>query len=210
MHIELNDIKGGVLEQVYSLGLSDFPELDVLARNNGPLYREPIRFELRLQRCGQLVELDGRMDARVRLNCARCLTVFEASLGENFNLTFSPVTDQPDPDEVELEAQELGLVLYRDDVLQLDEVLLEQLIMAIPIRPQCSDDCLGLCPECGLNLNEAQCQCEKKMFNNQFSALAGIRIAAAAATTEGLSSNDGFAANRETQSAIPSEDQQTD
>lgn len=177
MQLELKDIKGGVLEQDYSCALSDFPDLSELAEEGGPEFTEPLHFHLRFQRSGPIVELEGQLEAEVDLSCGRCLQRFRQSLNETFVLTFSPCADSDEKEEeVELEADELGLIVYQDETLELAQPLQEQLIMAVPISPVCKGDCQGLCPECGLNRNDKHCRCEKKPFNNKFTALAGIKF----------------------------------
>lgn len=175
MHLELKDIKGGVLEQEYSCTLADFPDLGVIVGDGGPKFGEPLVFHLRLQRTGRFVELDGHLDALVVLQCGRCLQSFKQSLSESFALTFVPRDqDNKAEEEVELEAVELGLVVYEDDILELQAPLQEQLLLAIPINPLCSETCQGLCPECGANLNTVKCDCGRKVFNNKFNVLANI------------------------------------
>ncbi|SEA66853.1 uncharacterized protein SAMN05660420_02799 [Desulfuromusa kysingii] len=175
MQVELKDIKGGVLEQEYSCSLTDFPDLNMLAQVDGPKYLDPQVFKLRLQRTGKFVEVDGHLDAVVRLNCGRCLQDFEKTVSESFSVTFVPqVEDEEVDDEVELEADDLGLVVYAEETLDFRDTLQEQLLMAVPIKPLCAKTCQGLCPECGKNLNIEKCSCTKKPFNNKFTALAGI------------------------------------
>ena len=78
--------------------------------------------------------------------------------------------------EVELEAAELDLTTYKDEILDLQDPLQEQLLMAIPISPICCEECLGLCPECGVNMNITRCDCVKKIFNNKFNILSELNL----------------------------------
>lgn len=179
MRIKLEDIKGCGLKQAYSCTLADFPEIAALAQDNGPLFHEPLRFFLRLQRTGELVEVDGRCQAQVTLHCSRCLQPLTLALDEAFSVTFAPEErregDAP-ADDVELEREELGLIAYRDDSLELRDALQEQLIMALPIRPLCTENCAGLCPVCGIDLNRQRCDCIREPFNNRFAALADLKL----------------------------------
>ena len=176
MRIKLEDIKGRGLEQEVNATLDDFPEIAALATDDGPVFHEPLRFNLRLQRTGQLVEVDGRCRAEVTLACSRCLQPLTLSLDETFSVTFAPqAADDIPAEEVELTRDELGLLTYRDDVIDLHEALQEQLIMALPISPLCADNCAGLCPLCGADLNRRRCSCERKPFDNRFAALAALK-----------------------------------
>ncbi len=177
MRLELEDIKGGELEQEYSCSLSDFSDLIDIADDGGPKFSEPLQFQLRFQRTGQFVEVDGHLDAEVELKCGRCLLDFKQSLAESFALTFVPQRkDHETEEEVELKTGELGLIPYENDILELQEPLQEQLLMAVPISPVCKKSCRGLCPECGIDLNAVKCDCTRKPFNNKFNVLASIDV----------------------------------
>ena len=180
MRLELKDIKDGGLQQNQSFVAAEFPLVSDL-KQDGVEIVAPIQFQLRIQKSGQLVEVDGRLETVVSLSCGRCLQAYETPLASEFALTFTPyVESEQEADteeaEVELDTDELGLVYYKDDYLDLLQPLQDQLIMALPISPVCSDECRGLCPECGCNLNIDKCRCEKKIFNNKFSALGGLKL----------------------------------
>lgn len=86
--------------------------------------------------------------AETTLNCARCLTDFEQELDWSFTDLFAfdqrSITDS-------------GLLLPDDAHLDLEELLREYALLEIPINPTCKPDCLGLCSQCGQNLNEKDC-----------------------------------------------------
>ncbi len=178
MQLELKDIKSRGLEQEFSCEPKDFPELLELATGQGPVFHGPICFTLRFQRSGQLVELDGHFSAAARLCCGRCLEPYDQALAESFSLTFAPRPEDRDlSEDVELEAEQLGLLYYDDnETLHLHEPLQEQLLLAIPISPLCCEGCLGLCHECGERLNDQQCDCVTTSFNNKFRVLAALKL----------------------------------
>ncbi len=180
MRLELKDLKNGCLVQELSFQAADFPVAADLSQD-GVEFTAPINFRLRLQQSGQLVEVDGQLETTVRLSCGRCLQPYDKVLNSRFALTFTPYVaeEQGQEDvEVELDTDELGLVYYREECLELLPPLQDQLVMALPIAPLCSEECRGLCPECGCDLNSESCNCEKKVFNNKFSALAGLKLGA--------------------------------
>jgi len=179
MRLELNDFKDGCLKQEYSCAASEFPVLAEMVRQGEVDFDAPIQFQLRLQKSGQLVEVDGQLTTSVALSCGRCLQPYRKELAGDFAFTFTPfvVDEQVEDDiEVELETDELGLVFYKDECLDLLPPLQDQLVMALPINLVCSEECAGLCSECGCNQNIKKCNCEKKVFNSKFSALAGLKI----------------------------------
>jgi len=175
MQLELKVIKGGSLEQEYICSVADFPDLFEISAADGPCFDESLKFHLRFQQTGKFVEVDGHLETVVKLKCGRCLHGFEQPLSESFALTFIPLAkDSETEEEVELNADELGLLTYVDDTLELQGALQEQLLMATPISPICKTSCLGLCPECGVNLNVIDCNCFRKPFNSKFNVLADM------------------------------------
>ena len=182
MHLELTDIKDGCLQKELVCVATEFPVLMEMEQCAEAQFVRPIKFQLRLQQLGQLVEVDGHFSTEVVLNCGHCLQSYQKDLVGDFAFTFTPYVaqeqDKVDEDaEVELETDELGLVFYTDECLDLSPPLQDQLIMAMPISPICGDNCKGLCSECGENLNSNDCHCAKKLFNSKFTALAGLKIA---------------------------------
>ena len=176
MQLELKHIKGRQLEQDYSCDAGDFPELIVLASAGDSVYRSPINLHLRFDQSGRMIEVTGHIQATLDLTCGSCLGTFGYELTENFTLTFVPEVEQTDfVPEQELEPDELGLIPYREDRLDLLIPVQEQLLLAVPMHPLCSVNCRGLCPQCGVDLNTTPCNCEKKVFNSKFGALAQIK-----------------------------------
>lgn len=179
MHLKLEEISDGEVIREYSAPVETFPELKALADSAQFDFTSMLEFQLRLQRVGSLVELDGRLAVNVKDTCGRCLSPFETRIESSFELTFTPrkdTTTEDEMEEVELEDQELGLIPYDDEEIDLRDPLQEQVIISLPISPLCKEDCLGLCAECGTNLNEKRCTCEKKIFNSKFAALQKLKL----------------------------------
>ena len=182
MRLELKDINDCGLKQDYSCKVEDFPVLVETQKQENLRFTDVLTFNLRLQKTGQIVEVDGSFVTRVAMVCSHCLQDFEQELCGDFALTYTPRKNGSEPvetdevEEVELDTDELGLVYYKDETLDLFQSLQEQVVMALPIAPVCQEDCRGLCPECGCILSNETCNCEKKLFNNKFSALAGLKL----------------------------------
>lgn len=176
MQLDLKHIKGRQLEQDYSFNAGDFPELKELADTAGGAYRSPIYLRLRFVPSGRMIEVTGHIRATLDLTCGSCLGTFEYELTEDFALTFVPEVVQTElVPEQELEPDELGMIPYREDRLELLIPVQEQLLMAVPMHPLCTVDCQGLCPQCGVDLNMTPCSCKKKVFNSKFGVLAQIK-----------------------------------
>lgn len=176
MQLELKHIKGGLLEQDYTCDAGDFPDLVALASAGDSVYRSPISLHLRFVQSGRIIEATGHIQATLDVTCGSCLATFAYELAEDFALTFVPEAEQTDlAPEQELESDELGLIPYREDRLELLTPVQEQLLLAVPMHPLCSADCRGLCPECGVDLNTTTCTCGKKVFNSKFGILAQLK-----------------------------------
>ncbi len=77
--------------------------------------------------------------------------------------------------EVDLSADELDVVELLEPVLDLEDIARQQLYMALPVRQICSEQCLGICPECGNNMNDSTCGCKRDTNNSPFSVLAALK-----------------------------------
>jgi len=123
----------------------------------------PITGQVRMRRINQGLLVDGGADLTVELTCTRCLKVFEQELHVQFDERYRPtvdiVTGMPLPaiDEED--------VFPLDDHHQVDltEPLRQQVLLAIPMVTLCKEDCAGLCPQCGKDLNLGPCECEPEI-----------------------------------------------
>ena len=95
---------------------------------------------------GDEVRVVGTVDARIQGACARCVKDVEYGVKAEFDEVFS-------------ENPEEGYALGASDVV-LDDMVMDAISMEMPIRVLCSEDCKGLCPKCGADLNEGDCGCE--------------------------------------------------
>ena len=82
----------------------------------------------------------------------------------------------PDEEEVELGEDDLGLIGYSGEEIDLDAELAQEVIMALPQQFICSEECAGLCPVCGENQNQVECGCERPVFNSGLAALKGFKV----------------------------------
>ena len=107
--------------------------------------------------------LVGTVKTALELACSRCLEPFVLPVDREFDLRFLPAgsgRNRPDEDdETEVEDDDVAVTFYRDEQIDLNELLREQFYLALPMKPLCSDDCKGICPQCGTNRNTAPCDC---------------------------------------------------
>lgn len=115
---------------------------------------------------GVHVFANGRISGVVTVACSRCIEPMRISFDEPLRVTFLPSAelpsdeDEPDEDGVAITEDDLDLFAYDGEVIDLEPLLREQFVLAVPYAPLCAEDCRGLCPQCGINRNQGTCTCE--------------------------------------------------
>ena len=117
----------------------------------------------------------GRVVAKVEVRCARCLDPVSNSVAESFDLIYRPLGVDARAEESSISRAETEIGYYQGDGLLLEDVLKEQIILALPVKQVCSSGCKGLCPQCGRNLNQESCDCVLAIPDARWSALEDIR-----------------------------------
>jgi uncharacterized protein len=105
--------------------------------------------------------LDGDVTGAARLRCARCLKEFGFSFAEHVSVRLVPATQVPREEESQLGRDDLEVRFYDEPVVDLAELAAEQVQLAIPLKPLCSEGCRGLCTRCGADLNQGLCACPR-------------------------------------------------
>ena len=123
----------------------------------------------------QDIRISGQLDTVVQMACARCLEPVPQNLSRKFDLLYRPLGADAGRQELSVTAAEAEISYYEGDGLLLEDVLREQVLLAVPLKAICREDCKGLCPHCGKNLNLAQCSCEEPVEDPRWSALKEIR-----------------------------------
>lgn len=118
----------------------------------------------------------GELDAPVETECVRCLEPFVLKVHEKLDLLYLPHSDNVGPkrvkdEELELSEKDLAVSFYRDDQIDLAHMIREQVYLALPMKPLCKDECRGLCPECGTNLNLSSCSCVRDTLDPRLATL---------------------------------------
>ena len=121
------------------------------------------------------IRVAGDLKTQVELLCARCLEPIVRDVTKKFDLLYRPQGADAGKEEISVTAAEAEVGYYRGEGLLLEDVLREQLLLALPVKAICRDDCRGLCPHCGRNLNQEQCACTEPIEDPRWSALKDIR-----------------------------------
>lgn len=131
----------------------------------------PLAVDLTARSVGEGVFVRGSVRGRLRLPCRRCLAETEVELDETVDFLF---------DELEEEGDDMGGEVYplpvRGDELDLTDALREQVLLRVPQYVVCRDECRGLCPRCGADLNQAPCDCAPQEEESPWEALRKIKF----------------------------------
>ena len=127
----------------------------------------------RASRRGEEIQVRGKIEAGVQIGCDRCLAPVAVPLEVEFETAFIPQEKAAgEPEHVELLAEDMGLAAFEGDAIDLDELVREQILLALPSRNLCREDCRGLCPTCGADLNAGPCGCAQDETDPRWAALA--------------------------------------
>lgn len=152
MRINIKDLRdlgprGQDVELVGPMSFDDLPVCD------------PVKIKLHLAQAGDRVRLLGTVSSALVRTCSRCDSEFVAPLEAGIEEYFIPAHSPEARFNQALSAEEMNVFTYEDNHIDLVEVIRQNLISAIPMRPLCKEDCKGLCPFCGQDLNLKDCGC---------------------------------------------------
>lgn len=122
----------------------------------------PLKAKLRIDKVSSEILVNGSLSALVEMQCSRCLNNFTNKTDININAVYHPVDELKGEDRHEIKDDELDTGFYRDEQLDISELLKEQLILSLPMKPLCSESCRGICFRCGKNLNIDSCECRQE------------------------------------------------
>lgn len=120
---------------------------------------------------------NGSVSFTADLECSRCAEPYPFANTSTFHVVFRPRPEASrENEEVEITAEEeLDVEFYSERSVPLREVALEQVQLALPMKPLCDDNCLGLCPTCGANRTREKCACDESIVDERWGALKGFR-----------------------------------
>jgi DUF177 domain-containing protein len=135
----------------------------------------PVQVVLSYYRAGMELFFRGELTAATVASCARCAEEFIAPSDRSFRYVLAPRSIGEDRNS-DLRAEDLEFSFYDGEEVNLTPFIREQMLLALPTRPLCREDCRGLCPQCGANLNERECACVTKSADTPFSVLRSIKV----------------------------------
>jgi uncharacterized protein len=131
---------------------------------------------VRLEKHGQDILVRGQLAGHLELACSRCLESFGAPAAIDFDLLLVPAQAAASAEAEELSPSDLDLDYYTGESVDLESLLREQIILMMPLKPLCDENCQGLCPQCGANFNRETCRCQTDAVNSPFAQLAKVKM----------------------------------
>ncbi|TKJ33896.1 hypothetical protein CEE39_03165 [bacterium (candidate division B38) B3_B38] len=169
MHIDLKEVtpKGLHLSRNINLALPpSIEEVDVI---------NPCFVELKLTPIGTKYRIIGSIRLKLKLQCSRCSESYPFDLFSDFDLLYLPIEKMTSEVELELKDKDANIAYYSEDRIELLELLQEQVLLALPMKPICSEECKGLCLSCGTNLNISSCNCKSVSIDPRLEKLKKIK-----------------------------------
>lgn len=146
------------------------------AGGEGEAYRvvEPVDLDFDLHKDKDRFRIVGTLKTVLELPCSRCLEPFRLPVETELDLRYLPASELSSDDEREVAEEDVDISYYRDDQIDLTELLREQFYLALPMKPLCREDCKGLCPQCGVNRNTGTCECGPGWEDPRLAGLKGL------------------------------------
>jgi uncharacterized protein len=179
MRVNVDEIKEQGTDRSWELTRE---QVDAMVAGDGAGYRaaSPTQVTARLKKVGRQILLDARTSVRLTCPCGRCLVPVSVTTPVSFELTLVPAeaerparSERPERDDElgSFAPQEVDLEVYSGKEIDLDPIVREQLLLALPGYPVCNEDCKGLCSVCGTNLNERDCKCDRHVPDPRWAGL---------------------------------------
>jgi uncharacterized protein len=185
--VRLNDLPVhrtfDVAGELVSDWLKGLPMRDVLGAPDQDPTAGKGHADLELYADGEHVFAAGTFKGHLVVACSRCVNEMKIEIDDRVRVTFLPKAEMP-ADEDDAKAGEEGVEVAEDDIdlfpyegeyVDLEPLFREEFVLAIPYAPLCREDCKGLCPQCGIDLNSGTCKCEKPI-DPRLAALKGLKL----------------------------------
>jgi uncharacterized protein len=130
----------------------------------------PVRGTLQVSKNNREIIAAGKVTAELDLQCSRCLRDFKKTLDIPVDVVYHPIEDI-DEERHELKDDEMDMGFYRGEEIDLQELVREQVLLNMQMKPLCAETCKGICPNCGADLNAGPCGCDTRKIDPRLEVL---------------------------------------
>jgi uncharacterized protein len=170
MRIELENLEGGRGGFAHVYQPDDLNPVDERVKLSGPA---TVKGKIRLS--GNEVFVNGHVDTRTQVECDRCLKPVELPVSADFELEYVTDSEYESGGAAELTEAEMSVSVFDGEAIDVDEIVKEQILLAVPTRMLCREDCKGICPQCGIDRNTGECECVTNDIDPRWAALKNLK-----------------------------------
>ncbi|HEY0724848.1 MAG TPA: DUF177 domain-containing protein [Pyrinomonadaceae bacterium] len=166
MRIELENLEGGKGDFAHVYQPEDLNPVDERISLSGPA-----TVSGKIWQAGNEVFVNGHVETRAQVECDRCLQPVEIPVSTDFALEYVTGSEYEAARAVELTEAEMSIAVFDGEAIDIDEIVKEQVVLTVPTRMLCREDCKGICPECGADRNSGECSCSTNEIDPRWAAL---------------------------------------
>ena len=170
MRIELENLEGGKGDFAHVYNPDELNPVDERVKLSAAA---EVNGKIRL--AGNEVFVNGHVDARAQVECDRCLKPVEVPVNADFELEYISGSEYETSAAAELTEAEMSVSVFDGKAIDVDEIVKEQILLTVPTRMLCREDCKGICPECGTDRNTGECSCVTSDIDPRWAALKQLK-----------------------------------
>jgi len=170
MRIELENLEGGKGDFAHVYEPDDLNPVDERVS-----LTQPATVSGKVRLAGNEVFVNGHVETRAKIECDRCLRPVETPVNADFSLEYISGSEYESSEVAELTEAEMSVSVFDGEALDVDEIVKEQVLLAVPTRMLCREDCKGICPECGTDRNTGDCSCATNDIDPRWAALKNLK-----------------------------------
>jgi uncharacterized protein len=169
MRIELENLEGGKGDFAHVYQPDDLNPVDERIS-----LTQPATVSGKVRLAGNEVFVNGHVETRAQVECDRCLKPVEIPVNTDFALEYIPGSEYESGGAAELTEAEMSVSVFDGQAIDVAAIVKEQIVLAVPTRMLCREDCKGICPECGADRNKGDCSCTTNDTDPRWAALKNL------------------------------------
>jgi uncharacterized protein len=169
MRIELENLEGGKSDFAHVYQPDDLNPVDERIS-----LTQPATVSGKVRLADNEVFVNGHVETRAQVECDRCLQPVKLPVNADFALEYITGSEYESSGVVELTEAEMSVSVFDGQAIDVDEIVKEQIVLAVPTRMLCREDCKGICPECGADRNKGDCNCTTNDIDPRWAALKNL------------------------------------